>query len=314
MSCFLTRSSNGCEIQEPTCMKLDAATDPSGRDHSLGTQGRHWDYCSSLRVCWVHGPGSSKGDKFHRWVSGWGSCRFLGWSSGISYVNHRGKITSEPQVVVPASRRVKIMREIWSPRSTPGSCWVDRNSKELPPKLTLEPLKIKGWKMSMYWLIFRPSSTYPWGAIVFCLGLLIEQRQNYCCVIIPIGTEGPGACMIFELTFIYNQAPRWSFIISRVVFPIEQAEFPHAAKFKTAGKNSHHLIPQQRFVIHTQRTYHDLLQAFHLPKWKAVLFFRVVGVVGRGGFGNGKIFSGRWLKGTPLKKVMWVPVRVSKEL
>lgn len=47
---FLTRSSNGCEIQEPTCMKLDAATDPSGRDHSLGTQGRHWDYCSSLRV------------------------------------------------------------------------------------------------------------------------------------------------------------------------------------------------------------------------------------------------------------------------
>ena len=47
---FLTRSSNGCEIQEPTCMKLDAATDPSGRDHSLGTQGRHWDYCSSLRA------------------------------------------------------------------------------------------------------------------------------------------------------------------------------------------------------------------------------------------------------------------------
>jgi len=31
--------------EEPTCMKLDAATDPSGRDHSLGVQGRHWDYC-----------------------------------------------------------------------------------------------------------------------------------------------------------------------------------------------------------------------------------------------------------------------------
>ncbi|CAE7614658.1 rpl22 [Symbiodinium natans] len=31
--------------EDPTCAKLDAADDPTGRDHALGVQGRQWDYC-----------------------------------------------------------------------------------------------------------------------------------------------------------------------------------------------------------------------------------------------------------------------------
>eukprot|EP00913_Durusdinium_trenchii_P009727 g9139.t1 len=32
-------------LQEPTCSKLEAAQDPTGRNHALGVQGRMWDYC-----------------------------------------------------------------------------------------------------------------------------------------------------------------------------------------------------------------------------------------------------------------------------
>ena len=38
----------GC--QEPSCGKLEAASDPTGRDHALGEQGRMWDYCTFLRL------------------------------------------------------------------------------------------------------------------------------------------------------------------------------------------------------------------------------------------------------------------------
>ncbi|CAK9045869.1 unnamed protein product [Durusdinium trenchii] len=31
--------------EEPTCSKLEAAQDPTGRNHALGVQGRMWDYC-----------------------------------------------------------------------------------------------------------------------------------------------------------------------------------------------------------------------------------------------------------------------------
>ena len=189
-------------------MKLDAATDPSGRDHSLGTQGRHWDYCSSLRV--EPGGMALAQARVINSTGGFPVEDPVGFSDDCLVFSHviiGGKRTSEPQVVVPASRRVKIMREIWSPRSTPGSCWIDRNSMELPPKLTLEALKNRGLEdvLVNFQAIFHQSMR---GNSFILGGLLIEQRQNCCCVIIPIGTEGPGACMIFEQTFIYNQAPR----------------------------------------------------------------------------------------------------------
>jgi len=31
--------------EEPSCGELEAASDPTGRDHALGVQGRMWDYC-----------------------------------------------------------------------------------------------------------------------------------------------------------------------------------------------------------------------------------------------------------------------------